>query len=180
MRRIVLWFAATATVVVLLFAYHTSTDHVAGGQSAPGVRVPAGPGAGGSSATTAPTTGTGPAPRRRRSHHRHPSSGGKSQSPTSSAPPPARTYAGPTVQTARGPVEVKVTVRAGKVVDVKVPVHPDGDPNSVQINDYALPQLIQETMSAQSANIDMVSGATLTSEGYAQSLQSALDKAGIH
>ena len=48
-----------------------------------------------------------------------------------------------------------------------------------QINAYALPILIQETIDAQSAQIDMVSGATVTSTGYVQSLQSALDQAGL-
>ena len=49
----------------------------------------------------------------------------------------------------------------------------------MEINDYALPILIQETLDAQSADIDMVSGATVTSDGYLQSLQSALDQAGL-
>ena len=46
------------------------------------------------------------------------------------------------------------------------------------INSYAAPMLRQESLTAQSARIDIVSGATYTSEGYAQSLQSALDQAG--
>ena len=57
--------------------------------------------------------------------------------------------------------------------------YPTGNGTDQQINSYALPILIQETMDAQSANIDMVSGATVTSDGYLQSLQSALDQAGL-
>ena len=56
---------------------------------------------------------------------------------------------------------------------------PKGNPRDTEINDYALPILIRDTLSAQSANIDMVSGATVTSDGYVQSLQAALDEAGM-
>ena len=51
-----------------------------------------------------------------------------------------------------------------------------GNREDEQINSYALPVLVQETLDAQSADIDMVSGATVTSDGYLQSLQSALDQ----
>ena len=57
--------------------------------------------------------------------------------------------------------------------------YPSGNGTDAQINGYALPVLIQETLDAQSANIDMVSGATVTSGGYTESLQSALDQAGL-
>ncbi len=49
----------------------------------------------------------------------------------------------------------------------------------MEINDYALPILVQETLDPQSADIDMVSGATVTSVGYVESLQAALDQAGL-
>ena len=61
---------------------------------------------------------------------------------------------------------------------VDVLQYPQGNRKDQQINAYALPILVQDTLSAQSANIDMVSGATVTSEGYVQSLQAALDEAG--
>ena len=57
--------------------------------------------------------------------------------------------------------------------------YPNGNGRDQEINAYALPILIQETLDAQSANIDMVSGATVTSDGLPQSLQSALDQAGL-
>ena len=57
--------------------------------------------------------------------------------------------------------------------------YPSGNPKDQEINAYALPILVQETLDAQSADVDMVSGATVTSVGYAQSLQSALDQAGL-
>jgi uncharacterized protein with FMN-binding domain len=62
---------------------------------------------------------------------------------------------------------------------VTVLQQPGGNGRDREINDYALPVLKQATLSAQSANIDMISGATVTSEGYAQSLQSAIDQAGL-
>jgi uncharacterized protein with FMN-binding domain len=58
-----------------------------------------------------------------------------------------------------------------------VPVYPSGNGRDREINAYALPVLRQETLAAQSATIDAVSGATVTSEGYRESLQSALDAA---
>ena len=70
----------------------------------------------------------------------------------------------------------KKTVRR-KVTAVKVPVYPNHTDRSIFINHQALPILIQETMQAQSSRIDMVSGATDTSGGFAQSLQSAILKA---
>jgi len=60
-----------------------------------------------------------------------------------------------------------------------VPTYPNGNGRDYEINSYALPVLVKETLDAQSANIDMVSGATITSQGYLQSLQSALDAAGL-
>jgi uncharacterized protein with FMN-binding domain len=72
-----------------------------------------------------------------------------------------------------------VSVASGKVTEVQVVEYPSDNPRDAEINSYALPILIKETISAQSANIDMVSGATVTSGGYIQSLQSALDQAGV-
>jgi uncharacterized protein with FMN-binding domain len=63
------------------------------------------------------------------------------------------------------------------ITQVDVVQYPSGNSKDSEINGYALPILIQETLDAQSAKIDMVSGATVTSNGYAQSLQSALDQA---
>ena len=72
-----------------------------------------------------------------------------------------------------------LTIADGRITDVAVPVYPDGHGRDQEINSFALPQLVQETIDAQSADIDMVSGATVTSDGYLRSLQSALDKAGL-
>jgi uncharacterized protein with FMN-binding domain len=89
------------------------------------------------------------------------------------------TVTGDVADTQWGPVQVEVTVAQGAISDVSVLQYPSGNGTDAQINGYALPVLIQETLDAQSASIDMVSGATVTSTGYLQSLQSALDRAGL-
>ncbi|GAA1445937.1 hypothetical protein GCM10009617_26260 [Leifsonia poae] len=83
---------------------------------------------------------------------------------------------GATEDTRYGPVQVEVTFAGKKITAVKTLQSPTGDGRSVQINDYALPILAQEALASQSASIDTVSGATYTSDGYTQSLQSAIDQ----
>jgi uncharacterized protein with FMN-binding domain len=90
-----------------------------------------------------------------------------------------KTYTGSVAQTRWGPVQVKITVQDGKLTKVTVLQQPNGNRRDQEINDQALPILIDETVSAQSAKIDMVSGATVTSDGYLESLQAAIDEAGI-
>ena len=88
-------------------------------------------------------------------------------------------YTGDPASTRWGPVQVRITVAGGTVTDVSVVEYPSGNGKDQQINARALPVLVQETLDAQSADIDMVSGATVTSDGYVESLQSALDQAGL-
>jgi uncharacterized protein with FMN-binding domain len=87
------------------------------------------------------------------------------------------TYTGTVAQTRWGPVQVTITVADGKITSVTVPVYPTGNGRDQEINARALPILRRETLSAQSAGIDGVSGATVTSDGYKESLQAALDAA---
>ena len=75
-----------------------------------------------------------------------------------------------------GTVQVKVTMQNGKITDIQALQLPRGG-HSGQVSSYAAPQLRSEALQAQSANIDTISGATYTSQGYAQSLQSALSQA---
>ena len=86
-------------------------------------------------------------------------------------------YEGSVVSTRWGDVQVTITVAGGKITDVAVPVYPSDNHKDQEINAYALPVLRQETLDAQSADIDTVSGATVTSDGYVESLQAALDAA---
>jgi uncharacterized protein with FMN-binding domain len=138
-KRIVLWFLGTASAVILMFGYHTST-------SGPQTTTPQASGeSNGSVPSVAPSSAGGP------------------------------TITGDVAQTQWGPVQVQLTVQSGKITAVSVPQYPNGNHRDAEINEYALPILINETVQAQSAQIDMVSGATVTSDGYIRSLQSALD-----
>ena len=104
-----------------------------------------------------------------------------SASPTSSSPPTTgaanRTVEGDPVDNRYGTVQVRVTIRGNRIVDVKPVQMPMDRQRSAYITEQAGPYLRQEVLQAQSAHIDIVSGATYTSDSYAQSLQSALDRA---
>jgi hypothetical protein len=166
-KKIVLWLMSTVTALVLLFGYHTSTSSqaAAGGQSSAVAPVSGGTSSG-TSGTTSGTTGS--------------SSGSSSSSSTgTSGSAPSRTVTGDVADTRWGPVQVQLTVARDKITNVSVVEYPNNNPRDQEINVQALPILVQETLSAQNAHIDMVSGATVTSDGYLQSLQSALDKAGL-
>jgi uncharacterized protein with FMN-binding domain len=87
------------------------------------------------------------------------------------------TYTGGVSQNRWGNVQVAAVYKGGKMVDVQVLQYPDSHDRSVAINQYALPILINDSLGSQSANINNISGATYTSQSYAQSLQSAIDAA---
>jgi len=84
---------------------------------------------------------------------------------------------GPAVDVRYGPVQVRVTLQGGRLVDVSAVQLPSDRSRSRAISNYAAPILRQEALAAQGAQIDSVSGASYTSDGYAQSLQAALDQA---
>ncbi|MFG2106836.1 FMN-binding protein [Micromonospora chersina] len=162
MRRITIWLLSTVAALVLLFSYKTSTMGAGGETSAiaSGSDGPAGSG----SSWTGTDDGSGS------------SSGGTSSggSGTSSG---SGTATGSVAQTRWGPVQVRITVSGGKITDVTAVQVPDGNHRDQEINDYAVPILRQAALAAQSAQIDTVSGATVTSDGYRESLQSAIDAA---
>ena len=97
--------------------------------------------------------------------------------PSHAAATAARSVTGDLVDTAYGPVRVRITVQGGRITRARAVVHPQGDGTTDQINGYAVPVLDREVLTAQGSRIDTVSGATYTSEGYRRSLQSALDAA---
>jgi uncharacterized protein with FMN-binding domain len=101
-------------------------------------------------------------------------SSGSGSGSASSATPQSAT--GSTVQYGYGALAVKVTARGGRIVNVTVPYIQTAEPYSQQLASQAIPTLRSEVLAAQNANIQGVSGATYTSQAYAQSLQSALDK----
>jgi uncharacterized protein with FMN-binding domain len=155
MRRITLWLLSTVAAVVLLFSYRTSTMGTGSGTSAAAPDGEAATDSGGSTGSTGSTDSTG--------------------STTSNGD--GTTYKGSVAQTRWGPVQVTITVSDGKIAAVSVPTYPNSNGRDREINAYALPILKQETLTAQNADIDSVSGATVTSNGYKQSLQAALDAA---
>jgi uncharacterized protein with FMN-binding domain len=86
-------------------------------------------------------------------------------------------YAGPVTDAYYGLVQVKAVIQAGKIADVQFLQYPNDRRTSIRINNIAMPYLVTEALQAQSAQVDIISGATLTSQAFAQSLQSALASA---
>ncbi len=169
MRKIVVALMGTVSGLIMLFSYHTS---LGGGGSV--ALAPIGTGTStttGSSGATTDGSGSGSSGSS--------GSGGSSSSGSGSSGSGAATVTGDTAQTQWGPVQVQITVSSGTITDVTAVQYPSGNGRDQEINSYALPVLAQEAVAAQSANIDHVSGATVTSDGYVQSLQSALDKANL-
>ena len=152
MRRIVFAVMSTITAVVLLFSYHTSTNS-AFVASSPAGQLPASPG------SASPPRST--------------NKSGSSSSKSSAT----GTYTGAAADTRWGPVQVRITVQSGKITASQAVQYPQDNGRDAQINGFALPVLGQEAVRQQSATIDTVSGATVTSDGYLQSLQSAIDRA---
>ena len=102
--------------------------------------------------------------------------------PTKAAAVPAGitgTFDGDTSQTRWGPVQVRIVVKDGKIVDASALQSPNGDRRSTDISRQSIPFLVQETLAAQSDQISGVGGASYTSVGWFNSLQSALKKAGL-
>ena len=164
MKRVLLTLAATVAGLVALLDFKTHGKPLAPPGGLPNATAPT---------TSAPSSSSAP---RRPSSSR---TSGRPASATASATSTAVRYTGDPVDTPYGVVQVAVTV-TGTHIDKVAFVRLDAfDDRSQFINSQAAPILLQETISAQSAQIDTVSGATFTSEGYLQSLQSALDKAGI-
>ena len=156
MRKIVIALMGTVSGLIMLFSYHTSL----GGSGT--LAVP--PSIGASTTTSAGGSS---------------SSSASGSSSTSSAGGSSTTVTGDTAQTRWGPVQVQITVAGGQITDVTAVQYPNGNGRDQEINSYALPVLAKEALAAQSANIDHVSGATVTSDGYVQSLQSAIDQANL-
>lgn len=170
MRRVATVIVATIGGIALLASFHTTpgvaTRSLARGRlalrPAAAGKPPTGPAATTSPATNAPTPGD-------------PSS---TTSPAT-AQPGTRTIVGPVETNFYGDVQVEVVVRGGELVDVESLKLPSDREYSRQISSIAGPDLRLEALQARSAHIDILTGATYTSVGYAQSLQGALDQAGL-
>ena len=158
MRRIVFAILSTITTVVLLFSYHTSTSSVMVVGS-PVVQRPVSPGPTSPGSTSPPLSSNKSGP-----------------GPATSKSSPA-TFTGNAADTRWGTVQVRITVQGGKITASEAVQYPQNNGRDAEINGFALPILAQEVVQKQSASIDTVSGATVTSDGYLQSLQSAIDQA---
>jgi uncharacterized protein with FMN-binding domain len=163
MRRVILAICATAVGLVLLLSFKTHTQTAAPGTSPAAALGSPSPGPSGTAASTG-TASTG---------------GGTTGQTAPAGTGAAKTVTGAAWPTIYGPVQVRVTVKAGKLSAVTAVEYPTETPRDYQINSFAIPQLNAEALAAGSAKIDTVSGATYTSGGYVGSLQNALDKAGI-
>lgn len=170
MKRIVYALLATVSGVVLLFSYRTSLGATASVAAATPAKQGSSTGSTGSTGSSASSQASTPVA------SATPSASSGSTSTTTSGLKDG-TYTGQAEQTRYGAVQVQITVSGGRITNVTVPEYPSGNGRDQQINSYAIPQLVTETLSAQSADVDMVSGATYTSRGYLQSLQSAIDAA---
>lgn len=133
------------------------------------------------SATPAPTTSASATPKATAS--------AKATTPTTAATPAATAAATGTTSATTitgkayaarnyGNVQLKATVSGGKITAITAVSVPSNDGKSMQISSYSIPVLTKQALAAQSANIQGLSGATFTSNAYAQSLQSILDQMG--
>jgi uncharacterized protein with FMN-binding domain len=159
MRRALLTLGGTAAGLAALLSFRTHSLAAPEAASTPPVSAatsqPMASGAGSGSASPAASTRAG-----------------------AGSPAAARTVTGTVANTQYGPMQVRLTLSGTKITKVTVLQRTNDGAESSQIDATAIPTLTGETLAAQSAHIDAVSGATYTSSGYIQSLQSALDRAG--
>jgi uncharacterized protein with FMN-binding domain len=172
-RRGAIALVTTAIALVLLFNFKTPDQ------------MPANTGVastGASQSTTRSASGTSSSTGSDGSSSSSGTSGGSGATATpsggSSSATGSETLTGSVYSSRYGNTQVQVTISSGQLTSVTALQLPTGG-RSGQISNYVEPILSSEALTAQSANIDIVSGATYTSEAYAQSLQSALDKAAV-
>ena len=167
MNRAPIVLGSTAVGLGLVLAFHThspvahpralsTTTSGAGGSGSTATTTP--PATGGGSATTAP------------------SGGGQAATTTTAPPNTTRSATGQDIQYQYGDIQLKVTEQGSKITSVDIVNNGANDARSAQINSIAVPMLTQQALQVQSAQIDGVSGATFTSNAYAQALQSAIDQ----
>jgi len=172
MRRAVLALGGTVAGLAALFSYKTHVPHVTALSTPITPTKSASPSMSPTPTMKPPTT----TPKATKKPTVKKTTAAPAPPPTTTAPPPppkpSGTFSGQAVDTNYGPVQVTITVSDGKITNA------DGqDEGGSGIGQNAIPQLDQEAVQAQSANIQGVSGATYTSQGYIQSLQQAIDSA---
>jgi FMN-binding domain len=166
MRRAILAVVSTIAGLVALLSFKSHVPAIAAATSGTGVTSggTSGSGTGSSGSGTSGTSGS--------------SSGGQgfATGQQTGLPADEHTVTGNVANTIYGPVQIQLVVKDNKIVKVSVLQQPRNTINDIQIGQFAFPRLIGETLTAQNAKIDSVSGATYTSGGYIASLQSAVDK----
>jgi uncharacterized protein with FMN-binding domain len=169
-RRAVILLTGTAAAVASVLAYHPPQLSPVASNSLPipESQTPANPNQP-TPTTSTPTTG---------------SSTGGNTAPTPTAPTQSQTisgvFTGNVTQTKWGPVQVEITVKNGSITAASALQFPDGDQRSLSISQQAIPYLIEQTLGVVSASqVQGVTQATYTSNGWRTSLVSALKKAGI-
>jgi len=165
LRRAILLITGTATAVTGALVYNPPQLSSVATDSLPVTPTP--------TASKSPSAGT-----------KTPSTKTPTSTPTPVAPPqnnlPSGVFAGNTINTRWGPVQVEITVKDGVVVAAKALRFPSGDQRSLSISQQAIPYLVEQTLGVVSAaDVQGVSRASYTSDGWRSSLQSALKKAGI-
>jgi uncharacterized protein with FMN-binding domain len=154
MRRVILAVTGTIAGLVALLSFKSHS---------PTVPVAATSGTSGSSSTSSSSSSSTTVP-------------GEFQSGVGTLTAGETTITGRVANTVYGPVQIELVVKNSKIVKVAVLQQPTNTIHDIQIGQFAFPNLIKETLTAQSAKIDAVSGASYTSAGYIASLQSAVDK----
>jgi len=150
----------TGTISFMTNGLVVGTASLDGTGAASGTGGAGGTGATGKTGTTGNTGGNAPS----------------GSSPAQGATSGTQVINGNVANTAYGPVQIQLTLTNHRIVKVTILQQPTATAHDLQIGQFAFPQLESETFSAQSAKIDAVSGATYTSGGYIQSLQSAIDR----
>ena len=184
-----IWIALMATVsgLVLLFSYRTSLGEAVSASAAVQPKPSSTTSGSASGSTSESSSGSASESSAGSTPDSGSTSGSASGSsaPATTSPVPSTaasglatgTYLGDAVSTRYGDVQVRITVSGGVISAVDVPQYPNGGGRDQMINSQAIPQLVSETIGKTTANVDLVSGATYTSDGYEQSLQSAIDRA---
>lgn len=179
MRRAVLTLGSTVAglAALLSFKTHSAASSMTAAAAAPSTGSQSSPAAGagaGDAAGAAPAASpTRQAAKQNTQNTGTQNTGGQGTSGGAGT----RTLTGNVENTPYGPTQVAVTLTGQRITGVQVLQQTNDGINSQQIDNMAIPKLKSETLAAQSARIDAVSGASYTSMGYIQSLQSALDKA---
>jgi len=153
MRRVILAVTGTIAGLVALLSFKSHD---------PTMPVAATTGTGGGSATSSSSSSATTIP-------------GEFRSVAGTLTTGETTVTGKVASTVYGPVQIQLVVKNSKIVKVAVLEQPTNTIHDIQIGEFAFPRLISETLTAQSAKIDAVSGASYTSAGYIASLQSAID-----